>query len=170
MFESLTLEAIYSEHFDFVHGKAARLGGPGIDPEDVAQEVFIVVAERLHTYDGSSLITTWLYGITLNVVRSMRRRLRVRRIFEREKSHFIDVPSVRSIDQMEVQDAYRIAYEILEKISAKKREVFIMHELDGVSCEEIAQVTGAKIETVWSRLHYARKAFTSRLAHRKERA
>ena len=37
------------------------------DAEDAAQEVFMVVARKLHTFDATSLITTWLYGITLNV-------------------------------------------------------------------------------------------------------
>src|SRR5947207_4439726 len=80
---SLALEDVYRDHFDFVYRQAARLGGPVIDAEDAAQEVFMVVARKLDTFDASSLVTTWLYGITLNVVRSLRRRARVRKWFER---------------------------------------------------------------------------------------
>jgi RNA polymerase sigma-70 factor (ECF subfamily) len=160
----LTLEDVYRDHFDFVFRQAARLGGPAIDAEDAAQEVFMVVARKLETFDSSSLITTWLYGITLNVVRSLRRRARVRRLFElgEDKS---DV-AVRLLDRAEVVDAHRIAYEILDKIAPKKREVFILAEFEGLSCDEIAQLVGSKTETVWSRLHYARKEFAERLAHR----
>src|SRR5215467_15753330 len=78
----LTLEDVYRDHFDFVFRQASRLGGPGIDAEDAAQEVFMIVARKLDTFDATSLITTWLYGITLNVVRSLRRRARIRRLFE----------------------------------------------------------------------------------------
>src|SRR5581483_9491471 len=67
----LTLDGVYREHFDFVFRMAARLGGPGLDAEDASQVVFLIVARKLDTFDGSSLVTTWLYGITLNVVRSM---------------------------------------------------------------------------------------------------
>jgi RNA polymerase sigma-70 factor (ECF subfamily) len=162
----LTLEDVYRDHFDFVFRQAARLGGPGIDAEDAAQEVFMIVARKLDTFDATSLITTWLYGITLNVVRSLRRRARIRRLFEigqgDDKS---DVP-VRSIDRAEVVDAHRIAYEILDKMAPKKREVFILAEFEGLSCEEIATLVGTKTETVWSRLHYARKEFAERLTHR----
>jgi RNA polymerase sigma-70 factor (ECF subfamily) len=160
----LTLEDVYRDHFDFVFRQAARLGGPGIDAEDAAQEVFMVVARKLETFDASSLITTWLYGITLNIVRSQRRRARIRRLFElgEEKS---EVP-VRSLDRAEVLDAHRIAYAILDKLAPKKREAFILAEFEGLSCEEIAQLTGSKTETVWSRLHYARKEFADRLAAR----
>src|SRR4051812_34165514 len=144
----LTLEDVYRDHFDFVFRQAARLGGPGIDAEDAAQEVFMIVARKLDTFDATSLITTWLYGITLNVVRSLRRRARIRRLFEigqgDDKS---DVP-VRSIDRAEVVDAHRIAYEILDKMAPKKREVFILAEFEGLSCEEIATLVGTKTETV----------------------
>ncbi|MDB4967449.1 MAG: hypothetical protein JWN44_3138 [Myxococcales bacterium] len=160
----LALEDVYRDHFDFVFRQAARLGGPAIDAEDAAQEVFMVVARKLETFDASSLITTWLYGITLNIVRAQRRRARIRRIFElgEEKS---EVP-VRSLDRAEVLDAHRIAYEILDKLAPKKREAFILAEFEGLSCEEIAQLTDSKTETVWSRLHYARKEFSDRLAAR----
>ena len=162
---ALTLEAVYRENFDFVYRKAARLGGPGLDADDAAQEVFLVVARKLHTYDGSSLVTTWLYGITHNVVRAMRRRLRVRRLFEHDEDAAVDVP-VRSVDRVEVMQAHRIAYEILEKLAPKKREVFILAEFEDLTCEEIAQLVGAKTETVWSRLHYARQEFSKRLENR----
>jgi RNA polymerase sigma-70 factor, ECF subfamily len=166
----LTLEAVYREHFDFVFRMAARLGGPGLDAEDASQEVFLIVARKLDTFDGSSLVTTWLYGITLNVVRSARRRLRLRRLFERDDAPLADVP-IQSVDRAEVREAHRIAYAILDKLAPKKREVFILAEFEGLSCEEIAKVVGTKTETVWSRLHYARQEFARRLeARRKDRS
>jgi RNA polymerase sigma-70 factor (ECF subfamily) len=164
----LTLEAVYRDHFEFVYRKAARLGGPGFDAEDATQEVFLIVARKLHTYDGTSLVTTWLYGITFNVVRAMRRRLRLRRFFERGADEMPDAP-VRSLDRVELLQAQRIAYEILDKIAPKKREAFILAELEGLSCEEIAQLTDTKTETVWSRLHYARQEFGQRLEARHRR-
>jgi RNA polymerase sigma-70 factor, ECF subfamily len=168
--EPLTLEDVYRDHFDFVFRQAARLGGPGIDAEDAAQEVFMVVARKLHTFDSTSLITTWLYGITLNVVRSLRRRARIRRLFEiGERAEGKSEVPVRSVDRAEVLDAHRIAYAILDKLAPKKREAFILAEFEGLSCEEIAQLTDSKTETIWSRLHYARKEFAERLeAHDKK--
>src|SRR5579862_6640821 len=127
----LTLDAVYREHFDFVFRMAARLGGPGLDAEDASQEVFLIVARKLDTFDGTSLVTTWLYGITLNVVRSMRRRQRLRRLFERDDAPQADVP-LQSVDRAEVLEAHRIAYAILDKLAPKKREVFILAEFEGL--------------------------------------
>jgi RNA polymerase sigma-70 factor, ECF subfamily len=159
---ALTLEGVYRQHFDFVFRMAARLGGPGLDAEDAAQEVFLIVARKLDTYDGTSLVTTWLYGITLNVVRSLRRRLRIRRLFERDEPK-ADV-AIQSVDRAEVREAHRIAYGILDKLAPKKREAFILAEFEGLSCEEIAKMVGTRTETVWSRLHYARQEFEKRLS------
>jgi RNA polymerase sigma-70 factor (ECF subfamily) len=167
--DPLVLEDVYRAHFDFVHRKAARLGGPGIDAEDVAQEVFMVVARRLDTYDGTCEVTTWLYGITFNVVRGMRRRLRIRRLWESEAAE-APPPPLESIDRAEVRQAHRIAYDILDRIGGKKREVFILAELEGLTSTEIAALVGASPDTVMSRLHYARKEFAERLAKRKVRA
>jgi RNA polymerase sigma-70 factor (ECF subfamily) len=169
----LVFEEVYRDHFDFVYRSAARLGGPGFDAEDAAQEVFVVVARRLHTFDGSSRVTTWLFGITLNVVRAQRRRARIRSLWEKkEADHERHIgPQIVSVDRAEVREAHRIAYEILDKIAPKKREVFILAELEGLGCEEIAQIVDAKVETVWSRLHYARTEFAERVERRmKERS
>jgi RNA polymerase sigma-70 factor (ECF subfamily) len=160
----LSLEEIYRDHFDYVFRQAARLGGPGFDAEDAAQEVFLVAARKLDSFDGAAQITTWLYAITFNIVRSQRRNARVRRIFALSASE--DETAVRSLDRAEVLDAHRIAYEILDALGEKKREAFILAEFEGLSCDEIARRVGAKTETIWSRLHYARKEFSERLAAR----
>ena len=164
MTETSNLEAVYRAHFDFVYRQAARLGGPGFDAEDAVQEVFLVVQRKLHTFDGSSAMTTWLYGITLNVVRRARRRARVRRLFEVLNPAREEAPG--GPDRVEVDEARKIAYGVLDKLSAKHREVFILSEFEGLTCEEIARVSDCKVETVWSRLHYARKEFARRLAVR----
>jgi RNA polymerase sigma-70 factor (ECF subfamily) len=164
MADTPTLEALYREHFDFVYRKASGLGGPGFDAEDAAQEVFLIVSRKLHTFDGSSRVTTWLYGITLNVVRAARRRARVRRMFELRNPE--EERGEVGLDRAEVGQARKIAYAILDKMSTEHRETFILTEFEGLSGDEIARLMGCKVETVWSRLHYARKEFARRLAAR----
>jgi len=164
----LTLEAVYRDHFDFVYRKALRLGGPRVDAEDVAQEVFLIVARKLETFDGSSQLTTWLYGIMLNVVRAARRRQRLLGWFENKQAPPPEIP-IETIDRAEVRAAHRIAYEILDKMSPKKREVFILAEFEGLGCDEIARIVDTKTETVWSRLHYAREEFAQAVARRQKK-
>jgi len=55
---------LYRAHERKVMRWAARLGGPGIDVEDVVQDVFVVAKRRLRTWDGSWNIETWLFRTT----------------------------------------------------------------------------------------------------------
>jgi len=58
---------------------AARLGGPAVDAEDVAQDVFIVVIRRLADVEDLERVSGWLYGVTRKVVAQHRRRAWLRR-------------------------------------------------------------------------------------------
>jgi RNA polymerase sigma-70 factor (ECF subfamily) len=48
---------------------------------------------------------------------------------------------------------------VLERMSPKKREVFALFELEGLSGDEISERIGVPVNTVWTRLHHARKDF-----------
>src|SRR5215468_8530803 len=72
---------LFEQHADTVAGWASRLGGPAVDVEDVVQEVFVIVHRRLERFRGNANITTWLYGITANIVYQQRRKAKRRRWF-----------------------------------------------------------------------------------------
>jgi RNA polymerase sigma-70 factor (ECF subfamily) len=161
-----SLEDVYREHFDFVYRVAKRLGGWRLDAEDVTQQVFLIVERRLSSFDATAQLTTWLYGITFNVVRAMRRRLRLELLYRADEDEAAQVP-VQSLDRAELDDAARIADAILQTMAAKKRDVFVLAEFEGLSCAEIATIVGSKEQTIWSRLHYARREFSAKLAQRR---
>ena len=76
---ALDLLAVHAAQADFLWRSLQRLGVRSADLEDVFQEVFIVVHKRLHTFDGSSALTTWLFGVCLRVAAAHRRRAWFRR-------------------------------------------------------------------------------------------
>lgn len=167
--DSDKLAEIYRDHFDFVYRVAKRLGGARLDAEDVAQEVFVVVSRRLDSYDAASAqVTSWLYGITFNVVRALRRRLRIELDHRADEAEGRDVPVV-SLETAELQEAWRVASEVLTAMAPKKRDVFVLAEFEGLTCGEIGRIVGAPEETIWSRLHYARRDFSRKLALRQKR-
>jgi RNA polymerase sigma-70 factor (ECF subfamily) len=168
--DATRLAEIYRDHFDFVYRVAKRLGGGSrLDAEDVAQEVFVVVSRRFDTYDaGSAQVTSWLYGITFNVVRALRRRLRIELTHRADEADARQV-AVVSLETAELQEAWRVADEILSTMPQKKRDVFVLAEFEGLTCGEIGRIVGAPEETVWSRLHYARRDFARKLALRQKR-
>jgi RNA polymerase sigma-70 factor (ECF subfamily) len=149
---------LYRAHFDFVHRVARRLGTPEAEAEDVVHDVFVVVHRKLDTFEGGRL-TTWLYRITANVVSDRHRRRRVRRAFEALRVWVGAEPDESPEQYAERRSAGRAVERVLERMSPKKREVFALFELEGLSGEEIAERVGCPVGTVWTRLHHARRDF-----------
>jgi RNA polymerase sigma-70 factor (ECF subfamily) len=163
-----TLEQLYRRHVAFVRRVASHLGGRELDSDDVAQEVFLVAARRLASFDHARVKpTTWLYGITLNEVRRLRRNQRRRLALHSQEYDGVSFAH-EPIDRVEVSQAARIAREVLSSIGNKKAEAFVLAEIHGYDCESIAELVGVKTETVWSRLHYARREFAQRLHSRRD--
>jgi len=150
---------LYEAHFDFVYRVARRMGTPVEELDDVSQEVFLVAFRKLADFRTGRL-TTWLYRICANVVSDRHRRRRVRRTFQ-ELWGRKDEPTVeRTPDrEYESREAEALVSRVLEKMAPKKREVFVLYELEGLAGEAIAELVGCKVETVWTRLHYARQEF-----------
>ncbi|MFT3768838.1 MAG: sigma-70 family RNA polymerase sigma factor [Minicystis sp.] len=168
---ALDLLAVHAAQADFVWRSLQRLGVRPADLEDVFQEVFIVVHRRLHTFDGSSALTTWLFGVCLRVAAAHRRRAWFRREVPTD-----DLAEHREVPEDELPDAAvasrqaRAALEaMLDRMDLDKRAVFVMFELDELSSEEIAAILGVPVGTVWSRLSAARKQFEKIAAREKAR-
>lgn len=142
------------------------LGGPEADRDDIAQEVFLVASRRLHAFDGSNP-AAWLYRITQRQVRDFRRRTWIRKIFTREHTDAVEAlpddgsSPARALERKENQ---RILNALLSKMNVDRRAAFVLFEIDGLSGEEIAKIQGVAVNTVWKRLHVARKEFLALVA------
>lgn len=152
----LGAEEVYELHADFVWRTLQHLGVRDADLEDLGQEVFVTVHRRLFSFDGRSKLTTWLFGICLNLVQRHRRRA----YFRLEQSH---AEPPERVDPHTPEDRYageeaRVRLErLLDNLSPERRATFLLFEIEGVSCEEIAELTAVPVGTVYSRLHLARK-------------
>ena len=164
-------ERIYSEWFHEVCCWIRALGGPDADRDDIAQEVFLVVRRRLESFDGTNL-AGWRYRITQRQVRDFRRRTWIKHIFTRRRMEEPDTlphASQNPAAALERKESQRVLYAILGKIREARRSAFILFEIEGLSGEEIAQIQGVPLNTVWTRLHHARKDFFA-LAAKQHRA
>jgi RNA polymerase sigma-70 factor (ECF subfamily) len=156
----LSVEAVYSEHADFVWRALQHLGVRSADLEDLAQEAFVTVHRRIASFDGRSKLTTWLFGICLHLVQRHRRRAYFRLEFlHADPPERVDdeTPELRYAG---AQSRQRLE-QLLDKLSPERRATFVLFEIEGASCEEIAELTGVPVGTVYSRLHLARKQVAS---------
>jgi RNA polymerase sigma-70 factor, ECF subfamily len=151
--------AVHAEHADFVWVTLQRLGVRPADTEDLLQEVFLVVHRRLDTFDASSRMTTWLFGICLRVAAAHRRRAYVRR--ERTDDTLDETADATENPEEAAAGSQERArlYAILDLMDLERRALFVMFEIDEVPCADIAKTLGVPLGTVYSRLHAARQEF-----------
>jgi RNA polymerase sigma-70 factor, ECF subfamily len=168
--EQPSFDEVYRAHAKTIARWAMRLLGPSGDYEDVVQEVFMVVRRRLPEFRGDAAITTWLYEITVRIAQGFRKRSRwwswltgrgqnpsrgqMRELFVAPA----DMPDDPHI-LLEARERTRILYRLLDQLTEDQRTAFILFEMEGLSGEEIAEITGVNVSTVWVRLSRARKRF-----------
>jgi RNA polymerase sigma-70 factor, ECF subfamily len=153
---------LYRAHERKVMRWAARLGGPGIDVEDVVQDVFLVAKRRLRSWDGSWNVETWLFRTTEKIVMAARRKRRLRRwlSLSREPSApGMSAPRPTPAEALERDRAIDEVYRVLDRLSERHRRVLVLFEIEGMSTQEIADLVGAQAGTVRVWLFRARARF-----------
>ncbi len=158
----LDLGTVYREHAAQVSRWVRRLVGPDGDVEDVLHEVFLVVQRQLPGFRGEAKLSTWLHAITVRVVQSRRRKERWRRwltlsFLHQEDEGDGDAPT--PLQALERRRAAERTYQILDQLPESERSALILFELEGMTGEQIAAVTGSTVGSVWVRLHRARARF-----------
>lgn len=155
---ALTVAGVHRAHGDFVWLSLQRLGAPEAALDDLFQEVFVVVHRQLASFEGRSKLTTWLFAICTRVVTAHRRRAYVRKEtaeLDPEMAHDQSSPEDRVAEgQLRAQ-----LDRILDAMDPTRRATLVMFEMEGLTCEEIAEMTEVPLGTVYSRLHHARKEF-----------
>ncbi len=165
--DTAAFRQLFLRHREQVGRIVFRMIGPSADVEDVVQEVFLNVYRSLPSFRGDAKFSTWLYRLATNVT-----RMHLRRGRSRPKFADVEVPEApresRPPDgpdeQIERAERVRALYRLLEGLSEKKREVLILHDLEGVPAKEIAELSGIPVLTVRTRLFYARKELYAALA------
>lgn len=164
----LDVASLYRAHGASVARWAARLGGPGVEVDDIVQEVFLVLERRLPTFrDEGGKITTWLFRATAKVVQTARRKQRVRRWLSRTPPDLVvhmgmGVSGLNPGEVLEQRQEIESIYAILDQLSECQRRVLILFEFEGLDTRAIADLIGVQPSTVRVRLHRARAKFVQR--------
>lgn len=150
------LGQLYDRHEPGVRRYLGRLGLARGDVDDLVQSVFLEVVRSAARFDVQASARNWMYGIATMLVRRHRRSLRRYAARLLSLAH-VDRDDVRSPEECYCSDQAAARFEAAFRgLSAKKREVFVLVLLEGLSGEETAQTLGIPVNTVWTRLHHAR--------------
>jgi RNA polymerase sigma-70 factor, ECF subfamily len=167
--ESLAFADVYRDYFGFVWRSARGLGVRAPAVEDVVQEIFVLVHRLLPHFEGRASLRTWLSRIVLNVVRHHRRSIARRSPHELAPDAAKDPDALAADGRDPFESAVlgeeaRLLQHLLDSLDEEKREILVLAELEGFSVPEIAGALGLKLNTAYSRLRLARRAFDEALA------
>lgn len=157
-------EQIYRRYHQRVYAICLRMIRNVPQAEDLAQEVFVQVFRKIHTFRGDSSFSTWLHQLTVNHV-LMYFRKPVVRSEQTTLDGEIPIQIARGSEhpgRMALVD--RIALdEAISQLAPGYRIVFILHDVEGYEHEQICQMLGCAVGTSKSQLHKARMRLRSLL-------
>jgi RNA polymerase sigma-70 factor (ECF subfamily) len=155
------LRSLWSQHAPHIDAVVRRLVGDPDLAEDIAQEVWIQIFRALPSYRGESQFGTWAHRIavnrTLNALRRTRRLTRIEMDME-EDTVTVEHGSERSMLAATIEAA-------ASQLSPGARTVFLMHDVEGYTHEEIAAELGITAGGSKSQLFKARAKLRRLLAH-----
>ena len=154
--DTQAFERLYRRHVARVHSLARWMLGRE-DVDDVLQDVFVRVWQKLDTFHGNSAFSTWLHRLATNVILRWREK-----IGTDEKRHsgseleLADRPAIGSDTGLRVDIETAV-----DRLPSRARQVFVLHDMEGFKHEEIATELGISVGTSRSQLHHARMALRS---------
>jgi RNA polymerase sigma-70 factor (ECF subfamily) len=144
-------EALYRTHLPRVHSLVRRMTA-GRDADELTQDVFVRLWQKLATFRGDSSFTTWLHRLAVNVVIERFRTDQARRARLHDGEDIFEVlpaPAMTRDIGMDFEAA-------LERLPDGAREIFVLHDVEGYKHHEIATMLEISPGTSKAQLHRAR--------------
>lgn len=155
---------LYDGHVDRVYRLAYRMAGDDELAREFTQESFIRAFERLHQFRGDAALSTWLHSITVSVTLNGLRRVKRDRTREVDLDESAPATGPRRAEP-DLRDRLHQAIDGLPEIY---RSVFVMHDVEGYTHEEIGETLDVAAGTSKARLFRARRLLREELAEFEE--
>lgn len=155
-------EQLYRENAPRVYALCLRMSADARRAEELTQDVFVRAWEKLGSFRGASAFSTWLHRLAVNEV------LGHRRSEGRRRERFVAVEDVGTYEQARAPTAgvaERMDLEAaLAALPEAARAVFVLHDVEGYTHQEIAEATGRAEGTCKALLHRARRMLREKLS------
>jgi RNA polymerase sigma-70 factor (ECF subfamily) len=137
-----------------IYALCLRLSADALLADELTQDVFVRAWEKLGTYRGESVFSTWLHRLAVNVVLEKRRseRRRTARVMVTDDASLLEGVGASPAPEVGMDLDRAIA-----SLPKGARTVFVMHDVEGYRHDEIAELTGLAPGTCRAQLHRARR-------------
>jgi len=153
--------ALYDTHVDRVYRLAYRLSGDDELAREFTQDTFVRAFERLGSFRGEERLSTWLYAITTSVVLNGLRKVKR---FRRRETDLTEATGVSRPGRQAEPDLKRRLAVAIDGLPDGYRTVFVMHDVEGYTHEEIGAALGIETGTSKAQLSRARARLREALA------
>jgi RNA polymerase sigma-70 factor (ECF subfamily) len=158
--EAASLDRFFRTYVAYVERVIARLVGPTPDLQDLVQSTFGEAIQSFDRYRGEASLKTWVTRIavhlSLNQLREGVRRRAALALVPAADEHLFD--PARSADaELSTRELGRRLYELLGRLSPKKRVAFLLYTVEEYAVEEVAALMGSSRATTKSRIWFARR-------------
>lgn len=146
-------ERLYRRHVAHVHSMCRRMIGD-TEADDVTQDVFVRLWRKVDQFRGDSAFSTWLYRLAVNVI------LGRRSVVGSYRSRFPGVdPTGLPVTARRTTPELRMDFDVaIQQLPEGARNVFVLHDIEGYTHEEIGSMLEVTAGTSKSQLHRARMA------------
>jgi RNA polymerase sigma-70 factor (ECF subfamily) len=160
--ELSAFEQLVDRHRPVVVRVAARIVGSD-EAEDVSQDAFLRAFHRLEQYRGDAPFRSWLLRITHNAALDHLARRRPEPVDPETVDASAESPARLPADRLELRERIERLERKLRGLSHPHRVVLVLRDSEGLSYEEIADITETPLGSVKGRLHRARREFVEML-------
>lgn len=149
-------ERLYRQHVNRVFSLCVRMAGNREKAEELTQDVFVRVWEKLGTFRGDAQFSTWLHRLAVNVVLNEQGADRRRRAREDDGVDDMDTLDAASVRALPVPGLGLDLEAAIAALPAGARKVFVLHDVEGYTHEEIGEMLGVTAGGCKAQLHRAR--------------
>ncbi len=144
-------EAVWLRYGALVRRLLRRALGPARDIDDVMQDVFLKLFDRVRTLRKPESLRSFIISLTTNVVRDELKYRWVRRIVRLSRDGSVPEPPAPGADA-EARQALLRFYRILDRLRPDDRMAFVLRFIEGMELAEVAEAVGCSLATVKRRL------------------
>jgi RNA polymerase sigma-70 factor, ECF subfamily len=179
--DAAALEALMERYASRVYRLAHGILRNAADAEEVAQDVFLTLFQKIHTFEGRSALASWIYRVTTNTALIKRRGRKADREVSidarlptflpdghrAEGRAFVEADwSQTPESDLLSRETRAILERAIDELPAAYRTVLALRDVEGLSSEQVAEILGDSVPAVKSRLHRARMVLREELTRR----
>lgn len=143
-----------------IYWHARRMTGNHFDADEILQQVYLVLYEKLSSFKFESALYTWIYKITATRSLNLIRKRKAKSLVSIEDNAFNAGKDEHILKNIEDREKLEKLDRILQQLPEKQREVFALRHFDGLSYDEISEITGTTTGALKANFFHAMKKVT----------